>query len=309
MYLRKGLKQLFERVCPGRAKQWLPLAPLTTLNIGGRADWFIQPQGIREVEQLLEIFQNRDLPWFILGQGSNLLVADQGVRGAVLHLAPHFAGLEEKARRTNQRLLEVGAGYPLSKLVQYGLKNHLQGLEFLTGIPGSLGGAWAMNAGSYGREIKDITEYVIMVSPAAGLEKMNREQLAFTYRRLNLEAGAVILSGGVALSQGDPLRIREETKALWKRRRLTQPLRRPSCGSVFKNPPGDFAGRLIEEAGLKGVVRGDVEISTRHANFIINRGKGRAQDVLSLMRLIQKRVFQESGILLEPEVTLWGCSL
>jgi UDP-N-acetylmuramate dehydrogenase len=261
------------------------------------------------VEQLLEIFQSRDVPWFILGQGSNLLVADQGVRGAVLQLAPHFAGLEEKARRKNQRLLEVGAGYPLSNLVRYGLKHHLQGLEFLTGIPGSLGGAWAMNAGSHGREIKDITEYVIMVAPAAGLEKMNREDLVFTYRRLNLEAGAVILSGGVTLSEGDPLRIREETQALWKRRRLTQPLRMPSCGSVFKNPPGDFAGRLIEEAGLKGVIRGDAEISSRHANFIINRGKGRAHHVLSLMRLIQKRVFQESGILLEPEVTLWGCSL
>ena len=166
-----------------------------------------------------------------------------------------------------------------------------------------------MNAGSFGKEIKEITAYLKMVSSEGRVIRKGKKQLGFGYRALNLEPGEVILSGGIQLASGDAEEIKKETRRLWSQRRSAQPLNLPSCGSVFKNPPGDFAGRLIEKAGLKGVQRGGAQISTRHANFIVNQGQARAKDVLYLMNLIRKKVREQSGILLEPEVRLWGCSL
>jgi UDP-N-acetylmuramate dehydrogenase len=166
-----------------------------------------------------------------------------------------------------------------------------------------------MNAGSYGREIKQITDYLLICSPGGHLKKMSRADLGFHYRGLEMAPGTIILGGGLILSGGDPAAIRKETRDLWNRRRKTQPLGIASCGSVFKNPEGDFAGRLIEEAGLKGLQKGDLEVSRVHANYIVNRGQGRSQEFLGLMRLIRKRVFRRTGVILEPEVICWGCSL
>lgn len=285
------------------------MGPYTSIRIGGRADWFIQPQNVSEMKQILEISKVKNIPRFILGQGSNLLVSDRGVRGMVIHLTSAGPPMILKRFKNAQVLLEVEAGFPLSRLVRFGINNGLRGLEFLAGIPGSIGGAWAMNAGSYGKEIKDITVYLKTVSSEGRLVRKGEKQLGFGYRTLKLEPGEVILLGGLKLSLGDAEMIQNETRRLWSRRRTSQPLNRPSCGSVFKNPPGDFAGRLIEKADLKGVQRGGAQISARHANFIENQGEARAKDVLYLMNLIRTRVRQQSGILLEPEVRLWGCSL
>ena len=309
MYPQKGLKRLLERSCPGRVRQWVSLAPLTTLRIGGNADWLVTPDGLSELQSLLAVFGEQEIPWYLLGRGSNLLIADSGVRGVVIHLGPAWSRIEAKDLGDNRWLLEIEAGFPLPQLVGYGIKHHLSGLEFLAGIPGSLGGAWAMNAGSYGKEIKNITEYLMVCLPQGQMKKMRREDLTFKYRGLERMPGTIILGGGIILSSGDPVAIRKETRDLWNRRRKTQPLGLPSCGSVFKNPAGDFAGRLIEEAGLKGLQKGGIEVSRVHANFIVNRGQGRAKEFLRLMRLIRKRVFQRTGILLEPEVICWGCSL
>ncbi len=261
------------------------------------------------MKQLLEIARAENIPWFILGRGSNLLVSDRGLRGIVFHLSTPRPPITVKRFKKGQHLLEVEAGFSLSKLVRFGIENRLQGLEFLAGIPGSMGGACAMNAGSYGKEIKDITAYIITLSAEGRQIRKGKKELEFAYRCLKLDPGEVLLSGGIKLSSGDAESIQKETRKLWSQRRAAQPLNRLSCGSVFKNPPGDFAGRLIEKAGLKGVQRGGAQISPRHANFIVNQGGARAADVLGLMNLIRARVRGQTGIVLEPEVRLWGCSL
>jgi UDP-N-acetylmuramate dehydrogenase len=261
------------------------------------------------MKQLLDIVEGEKIPWFVLGRGSNLLVSDRGVRGIVFQLSSPGPPKIINRYKNDQVLLEVEAGFPLLSLVRFGIDHQLRGLEFLAGIPGSIGGAWAMNAGSYGKEIKDITSYLKIISSRGRVIRKGKKQLLFSYRTLKMEPGEVILCGGFKLSSGDGENIEKETRSLWSQRRAAQPLNRPSCGSVFKNPPGDFAGRLIEKSGLKGVQRGGAQVSTRHANFIVNQGGARAKDVLSLMNLIRARVRQQSGVLLEPEVRLWGCSL
>ncbi|MBI5606411.1 MAG: UDP-N-acetylmuramate dehydrogenase [Deltaproteobacteria bacterium] len=309
MYRQQGLKQLFEKICPGRVKQWEPLGPYTTLRIGGRADWFIEPQKPSEIKQLLELVRLRHIPWFVLGHGSNLLVSDRGLRGLVIHIVSPGQPIKSQALKDNQVVLEVEAGAPLSKLVRWGIRNGLQGLEFLAGIPGSVGGAWAMNAGSYGKEIKDLTVFLNILASGGRVIRKRKKQLFFGYRILKLEPGEIILSGGLQVSRGNSEAIRQEARRLWSQRRSTQPLGQPSCGSVFKNPPEAFAGQLIEKAGLKGVERGQARISEQHANFIVNQGGARAKEVLYLMNLIRTRVRKQFGILLEPEVRLWGCVL
>jgi UDP-N-acetylmuramate dehydrogenase len=309
LYRRQGLKRLLEGICPGRVKQGEPLNLYTTLRIGGKADWLIEPKSNSEVEQLLETADGEGVPWFVLGRGSNLLVSDQGVRGMVFHLASPRLPKVLKQFKNGRVLIEVEAGFSLPGLVRFGTLNGLKGLEFLAGIPGSIGGAWAMNAGSSGKEIKDITSWLTIISPLRPVVRKGKKQLPFGYRALKLDPGEVILSGGILLSPGDKAGIQTETRRLWSQRRTAQPLNRPSCGSVFKNPPGDYAGRLIEQVGLKGTKKGEAQISTKHANFIVNRGEAKARDVLYLMNLIRIRVRDQFGILLEPEVHLWGCRL
>jgi UDP-N-acetylmuramate dehydrogenase len=309
LYQDKGLKGLLKTICPGRVEPRKPLGPLTTLKIGGPADWFINVEGEKELKPLLQLLAEREIPWKVLGQGSNLLISDQGVRGAVLHLKPTREPNKGLTLKNNRLLREFGAGMPLAGLVRWGIKNGVTGLEFLAGIPGSLGGAWAMNAGSYGKEIKDLTAYLKVISPDGKVIRKGKKELRFDYRFLKLNTGEIILSGGLSLSPGDPATIRKETRRLWTQRRVSQPTEHPSCGSVFKNPPGDFAGRLIERAGLKGVQKGGALISSRHANFIVNLGQARASDVLFLINLCRNRVRKKFGILLEPEVHLWGLTL
>jgi UDP-N-acetylmuramate dehydrogenase len=309
LYPQQDLKRLLDKICPGRVKQGERLGPYTTIQIGGRADWFIQPKTISEMKKLLDVVKVQNIPWFVLGQGSNLLVSDRGVRGIVIQCSSPRMPKPIKRFKDGQILMEVEAAFPLSRLVGFGIKNQLRGLEFLAGIPGSIGGAWAMNAGSYGKEMKDITVYLKTVTSEGRLIRKGKKQLGFGYRTLKLEPGEVIMAGGIKLSSGDAESIQKETRRLWTQRRAAQPLNRPSCGSVFKNPPEDFAGRLIEKAGLKGVQKGGAQVSNRHANFIVNQGEARARDVLFLMNLIRTRVRKQFGILLEPEVRLWGCSL
>jgi UDP-N-acetylmuramate dehydrogenase len=305
----KALKGLLETVCPGRVESRKPLAPLTTLKIGGPAEWFVTVEGEKEFKALLLLLAEQEIRWKILGKGSNLLISDRGITGAVLNLKESREPDRVSVLKNNRILLEAGAGMPLAGLIRWGIKNSVTGLEFLAGIPGSLGGAWAMNAGSYGREIKELTTYLKMISPTGKVIRMGEKELSFDYRSLTLRPGEIILAGGLSLSPGDPEAIRKETRRLWSKRRINQPLKEPSCGSVFKNPPGDFAGRLIEKVGLKGIQKGRAQISIRHANFIVNLGQARAGDVLYLMNLSRKRVWEKFGILLEPEVHLWGLEL
>jgi UDP-N-acetylmuramate dehydrogenase len=309
LYREKELSSLLEAICPGRVEKEKALGPQTTLKIGGKADWFIKVDSPTELQSLMRLLTDREIPWRILGQGSNLLISDHGIRGAVLQLSAPQGPNKVIPWKNNRVLLEIGAGIPLAGLVRWAVNHGVAGFEFLAGIPGSLGGAWAMNAGSYGKEIKDLTTFIQVISPNGQVIRRGKKELCFGYRFLALNAGEMILSGGLLGSPGDSEHVRKETRRLWSQRRVRQPLGLPSCGSVFKNPPGDFAGRLIEKAGLKGVQKGGAQISSRHANFIVNLGKARASEVLFLMNLIRGRVRKQFGILLEPEVHLWGLSL
>jgi len=303
------LKALWEGVCPGRVKENEPLGPYTTLKIGGPAEWLIEPLNERETERIIALARGEKVPWRVLGQGSNLLVSDKGIKGLVIRLWSREKPRVVRTFSDGGVLVEVTAGYSLSNLVRYGIREGLGGLEFLVGIPGSVGGAWAMNAGSYGRQIGDLTHYLITLSPKGTLTRKGKKDLAFAYRSLDLEPGEIILSGGLKLKVRPREEIRRETKRLWSSRKNTQPWDRPSCGSVFKNPPGGFAARLIEEAGLKGRKKGGAQISEVHANFIVNLGGAKAGDVVALMNRIRRRVWSRFGIVLEPEVKLWGCRL
>jgi UDP-N-acetylmuramate dehydrogenase len=285
------------------------LAPLTTWKIGGKADWLVTPKDALEVQHLLAVGRDYRLPCYLLGAGSNILVGERGVRGIVIHLTPFLNWIEPRKRSGRVHSLEVGAGTLLSTVIRYGVKHSLAGLEFLVGIPGSLGGAWALNAGSQGREIKDLTRSLNIIDSRGQVVKRTRKALDFGYRRLTLNPGEVIVSGLLKVAPGNREAIVREMCLLVKKRRAAQPWQYPSCGSVFKNPSGDYAGRLIEATGLKGWQQGEAQVSWRHANFIVNRGQARARDVLRLMQVIRQRVQRQSGILLEPEVRFWGCSL
>jgi UDP-N-acetylmuramate dehydrogenase len=306
---RRQIRQILEALCPGRVKIREPLAPLTTWKIGGKADWLVAPKDAIEVQQLLAVGRDYQLPCYFLGAGSNILVGEGGVRGLVIHLTPFLKWIEPRKRSGRVHSLEIGAGTLLSSVIRYGITHSLTGLEFLVGIPGSLGGAWALNAGSQGREIKDLTRSLNIIDSRGQLRRHTRKTLDFGYRRLTLNPEEVIVSGLLKVAPGNREAIAREMRALVKRRRAAQPWKYPSCGSVFKNPPGDYAGRLIEVAGLKGWQQGEAQVSWRHANFIVNRGQARARDVIRLMRVIRQRVQRQSGILLEPEVRFWGCSL
>ncbi len=306
---RRQVQQILEALCPGRVKIGAPLAPLTTWKIGGKADWLAAPKNAIEVQHLLAVGRDYRLPCYFLGAGSNILVGDRGVRGIVIHLTPFLSWIKPRKRLGRVVSLEIGAGTLLSAVIRYGVEQSLAGLEFLVGIPGSLGGAWALNAGSQGREIKELTHSLRIIDARGQVIKRTGKTLDFGYRRLTLKPGEVIVSGLLKVTPGDRGVIVREMRTLVNKRRAAQPWQFPSCGSVFKNPPGKFAGQLIEAAGLKGRRQGEAQVSWRHANFIINRGQARARDVLRLMRVIRQRVQRQSGILLEPEVRFWGCSL
>jgi UDP-N-acetylmuramate dehydrogenase len=305
---RKILKQL-EEICPGRVRRREPLAPFTTWKIGGPAEWLVAPRDLKEILGLVRMLTDSGRPWHILGRGSNVLVGDRGVAGAVIYLGPFWTWIKPRERSRRCVHLDIGAGTPLPDIVRHGLRHGLTGMEFLAGIPGSAGGAWAMNAGSHGREMSDLTVALTLVTPAGRRVTQSRKSLAFGYRRLGLEPGSVILGGVLRTVRGVREDMTREMQELIRLRKESQPWREPSAGSVFRNPPGNSAGRLIEAAGCKGLVRGEAQVSEKHANFIVNRGQARARDVLFLMAAVRKRVYERSGIWLEPEVRLWSCAL
>ncbi|MEN8182653.1 MAG: UDP-N-acetylmuramate dehydrogenase [Myxococcota bacterium] len=286
-----------------RVRFHAPMSRHTSLRVGGPAEAFATPADRRELAALLGICAEHDLPHTLVGHGFNTLVLDGGVEGVVLQLS-RFRRLEE--RPGGRVLAEAGVSH--SQLTRFCSERGLSGLEFGAGIPGTVGGWLAMNAGIAEREIGDATCELEVMTPTGGaIRRLGRESLVFRYRGLRgLAPGSVILSGLLAVVPADASVVRTEVERLLAKRAATQPLHVPSCGSVFKNPPGDYAGRLIEAAGLKGERCGDAEISTLHANFIANRGRARATDVLALVERAQERVLRDLGVRLEPEVRMLG---
>jgi UDP-N-acetylmuramate dehydrogenase len=285
-----------------------PMCRHTTFRIGGPVDALITVETEQEIKDLVVWARERGHPIMILGAGSNLLVRDQGVRGLVLRLAHDFEAIH-LVRRANDgsAIIRAGAGALVRRLGKYALDQGLAGLNFALGIPGSVGGALRMNAGAWGSCMADSTNSIRVLTRYGDIASVSRDRLRFSYRGLDLEKSTIILSGRFKLKQADRKVLLKEAIRMQKRRRLSQPLSLPSAGSVFRNPPGQkAAGELIDRAGLKGLRVGEAEVSTRHANFIVNKGHARASDVLDLIRQIQETVFEWSGVNLEPEVTIVG---
>ncbi len=284
----------------------VPLRRHTSLRVGGCADMLIYPANHRELLAIISFCDGRNIPRLVMGAGTNLLVRDGGIRGVVIKLTRSFRKITMVRTDGDQPMIRAEAGVPLRRLLAVCLEQELAGMEFVSGIPGSLGGAWAMNAGAQGAEMGDVTEAITLLTPAGELEEKKSPGIPFAYRHLHIPPGTIILQGLLRVRPGTRGAIAQTMEAIHRRRWQTQPLDLPSAGCVFKNPPGNAAGRLIDQAGLKGRRQGGAQISERHANFIVNRGGATARDILTLMDVMQKSVLEATGVHLEPEVQVVG---
>jgi UDP-N-acetylmuramate dehydrogenase len=279
-----------------------PLSKHTTWRIGGPADIFVCPRSVEEVKGVMAAAKELNLPWTVIGRGSNLLVLDGGIRGVVIKLSDNFSAIEVHGHRVTAQ-----SGRSIVSAANIAVKHNLQGLEFATGIPGSVGGAVMMNAGAYGGEIKDVLESAKVLDESGTIHCFTNSDFRFAYRYSVLkDIPMVLLEATFRLKEGDGEALLQQIKAWASRRASTQPLSMPNCGSVFRNPEGTHAGRLIEAAGLKGLTRGGAQISEKHANFIVNLGNAKAEDVLWLMRHAEETVRDRFGIRLETEVRIIG---
>ena len=274
----------------------------TTFRIGGPCRAYLTPESREAFLKTLQFMKTRKEAFFILGRGSNLLVSDSGFGGFVISLRENL----KKVAVSGTKVYGEG-GALLSDLSKAALKAGLTGLEFASGIPGTVGGGLVMNAGAYGSDLSCTVESADVLLPEGELRTITKEELVLSYRHSILqENGGIVVSAVFGLKEGDPEEIRALTEDLNSRRREKQPLEFASAGSTFKRPEGYFAGKLIEDAGLKGTRVGDAEVSEKHAGFIINRGKATASDVDGLIRLVIRKVREQSGVTLEPEVMYLG---
>jgi UDP-N-acetylmuramate dehydrogenase len=282
-----------------------PLSRHTSFRIGGPADAWIEIDEPAELADLFALAHVAEVPIFAVGSGTNVLVSDRGVRAVVVHLGRGFH-FSDWAIEGDEAAVRAGAAMPFKKLVYDAVDRGFSGLEFGEGIPGSLGGGLTMNAGAFGGEISRVVERLEGVHPEGRIEELDRQELAFEYRRLTLPPGWVITAVRLRLKRGDPAEMERRVVSARDRRKKNQPLGFANAGSIFKNPPGTFAGKLLEEAGVKGLARGGAQVSELHANFIVNRGAATAADVRWLMEEMRARVEARAGVRLEPEVKLVG---
>lgn len=282
-----------------------PLARHTSMKIGGPADYFLEVESGAGLIKLLPCLNHHGMAFCLLGKGSNVLISDLGIRGAVIHLAGDFKRAEwHEGGKTVS--VKVGAAHAVTQLVREAARRGYAGMEFAEGIPGSLGGALVMNAGAYGSEFEKVVDRVEGVTREGRPIRFSRGEMTFTYRESHLPAGVVVTQVSLRLRQEGADQVRSKVRELVMKRKSSQPSGYPNSGSMFRNPPGDFAGRLIEAAGLKGKRIGQAQISERHANFIVNRGGAKAVEVRQLMELAGAEVTKQFGIKLEPEVRFLG---
>ncbi len=273
----------------------------TTFKTGGKADVLYEPQNTVALCALLKTLESEGLPYRVLGNGSNLLVSDDGVREAVIHIGRGMGEIEVQGTS-----LICGAGALLSKAAGEAYKHSLTGLEFAHGIPGSVGGAVIMNAGAYGGEMKDVVREIEYVTNMGEIKRISGTDADFSYRHSFFSGKShIVTSVTMELQAGESERILEKMKELAEKRRTKQPLEYPSAGSTFKRPEGHFAAALIDEAGLKGLSCGGAAVSEKHAGFVINKGGATTEDVLTLIDKIKRAVFEKSGVVLDTEVEIW----
>ncbi len=275
----------------------------TTFRVGGPADYYVEVERESELAEVLELCRQQSISYYVVGNGSNLLVGDRGYRGVIVALGRHFSEVE----KIEDNKIRAGAGALLSVVAKAALREALTGMEFASGIPGTVGGAVVMNAGAYGSELADVLSQVRIFDPEKGVQKIPATELELGYRTSNIPTrGLVVLGAEFCLKPGKATAIGDRMEELAAKRKAKQPLEYPSAGSTFKRPEGYFAGKLIEEAGLAGFSVGGAQVSEKHCGFVVNRGAATAADVRLLCREVQQRVQAQSGVELELEIKLLG---
>lgn len=279
-----------------------PMSEHTSFKIGGRADAFVSAGSVEEITALISYCKENNVPYMIVGNGSNLLVGDRGIRGVVIRVGENMQSCEVKGER-----VYAEAGILMSKLSNIILRAELTGFETLSGIPGTLGGGIYMNAGAYGGEMKDVVEEVTYIDTDGEIRTVKNAQLDFSYRHsMFCDRKCVILSATLKLKKGNYDEIKSAMKDYNKRRSDKQPLNMPSAGSTFKRPEGHFAGKLIQDCNLMGYTIGGAQVSEKHAGFVVNCGGATAEDVFKLIDYVKEKVMDKFGVELEPEVRLTG---
>lgn len=279
-----------------------PMKSHTTFRIGGPAEVFIMPKSVKQVQMTVKICQEEQIPYFILGNGSNLLVSDRGYRGVIIQMDRNMGEIQVEGTE-----IQAAAGALLSSIAVAARRESLTGFEFAGGIPGTLGGAVVMNAGAYGGEIKDVLKEVTVMDGDGKIFTLPASELEMGYRTSIIKtAGYLVLSARITLSRGEEEDIKARTRELSEMRTQKQPLDYPSAGSTFKRPEGYFAGKLIMDSGLRGYSVGGAMVSEKHCGFVINKGNATAEDVVSLMKHVTEVVQEKYGVTLEPEVKFLG---
>lgn len=296
-------KQLQEVLTEGALKLREPMSAHTTFRVGGPADWFVSPASLEELAAVTALCRKEQIPFYILGNGSNLLVGDGGFRGVMIQMM----GNGWNRISVEGVCVRAGAGTLLSKVARRALEGNLTGLEFAAGIPGTIGGACVMNAGAYGGELCQVLKSARVLTRDGQIKTVSSEELELGYRTSSIPRQQwVVLEAELSLTPGDPAEIQQTMNEFALRRREKQPLEYPSAGSTFKRPEGYFAGKLIQDAGLGGFTVGGAQVSEKHCGFVINKGGATAADILSLCRQVQEKVREKSGVTLEMEVKRLG---
>ena len=300
--MEKFVMELQEKLGEEGLKLQEPMKEHTTFRVGGPADLFLMPKNAEELKESIEILKKYDVPMMVIGNGSNLLVRDKGIRGAVIQIYSRMADIA-----VDGEIIEARGGALLSAVAAKAADAGLTGMEFASGIPGSIGGAVVMNAGAYGGEMKDVLVSVDVLTKDLEVKTIPVGELELGYRHSVVpEAGYIVLGARMKLEKGDDAAIRGRMAELAEQRREKQPLQYPSAGSTFKRPAGYFAGKLVQDAGMKGFSVGAAQVSPLHSGFVVNNGGATATEILELMEIVQAAVLEQFGVKLEPEVRIIG---
>lgn len=295
-------EELYTIIEKARVMEAEPMKAHTTFRVGGPADYFVVPKNAEEVAGVIRLCKEYDVPYFVEGNGSNLLVGDKGIRGVVLQIFKSMSNICVEGEQ-----ITAQAGASLAQIANAALAESLAGFEFAAGIPGTLGGAVVMNAGAYGGEMKDVLASVKVLTEECEVLELAADELELGYRTSIIpKKNYIVLEARILLKKGNQEEIKGYMDELRKKRIEKQPLEYPSAGSTFKRPEGYFAGKLIQDAGLKGFTVGGAQVSEKHSGFVINKGNATAADIMSLMEQVTELVKKDSGITLEPEVKRVG---
>lgn len=300
--MKINYKDIFSKVDVGEVLYDEPMKNHTTFKIGGPCDVLVMPNTIEQILNVLNLVKENDLAYMIIGNGSNLLVSDEGIRKVIVKLHKNFSKITLDGNKITSQ-----AGATLKEIADFALENKLQGFEFASGIPGDLGGAVTMNAGAYGGEMKDVLESVKVIDKDLNVLDIDAKDMNLRYRNSRVQdEGLIVLEAVINLSEGDYDKIKEYQDELTSKRESKQPLEYPSAGSTFKRPEGYYAGKLIDDCGLRGYRYKDAMVSEKHCGFVINAGDANCEQVLYVINHVKEVVFEKFGVNLEPEVRIIG---